>query len=123
MENKTETELAIFKQVCEVNGLDPQAIREEARRTNPEKHDEDDQAGSLIRAAFRHRANALVAGLYIGSNSSNSSMADGKEYTADGDPAAPSFIINEAYIRKTYSADEADKIIAALGQVQLPIQA
>lgn len=120
MENKTETELAIFKQVCEVNGLDPQVIREAARRSNPGKQRESENVDALIREAFRHRASELVADLEI---SSNNGMTEGKEYTADGDPAAPSFTINEDYIREAYPADEAEKVIAALGQVQLPVQA
>ncbi|MFD2999307.1 hypothetical protein ACFS7Z_02955 [Pontibacter toksunensis] len=113
MDNK-ETEAAIFDQICKVNDLDPQVIKKEADGENVD---------ALIRTAFRHRANALVADLDIESGSKNGSLTEGKEYKADGDPAAPSFTINEEYIRKTYSEDKAEKIIDALGQVQLPIQA
>ncbi|WP_162052133.1 hypothetical protein [Pontibacter pamirensis] len=108
MESKEETEAAIFKQICKVNELDPQVIRKEVNGNTID---------ALIRTAFHQRANTLVADL-----DTNVSMTEGKEYNADGDPAAPSFTINEEYICETYSKDNADKIIAALGQVQLPIQ-
>lgn len=119
MDNKKETELAIYKQICQVNDLDPQAIREEAKQDSLSNQQESEKVDLLIKAAFRHRANALVADLDIASGG----ITDGKEYTADGDPAAPSFVINEDYIRRNYPADEAEKIITALGHVQLPIQA
>ena len=120
MENKKETELAVFEQICQVNDLDPQAIREEAEQHEPETHSSRENGETLIRAAFRHRANALVANLGI---TGKSVLTEGREYKADGDPAAPSFTINEDYIREAYSSDEAEKIIDALGQVQLPVQA
>ena len=120
MENKEENQAAIFEQICEVNGLDPQVIREEAKHNNPGQQGAGENIDGLIRAAFRHRANELVADLDI---SSSNSMEEGKEYHADGDPAAPSFTVNEAYIRARYSEAEAKQIIAALGHVQLPIQA
>jgi len=116
MENKEETGIAIFNQICEVNTLDPDTIREEATANGSQASD----AEALIREAFRYRANELVAELNL---SSNSSMTNGKEYQADGDPTAPSFTVNDAYIRQMYDADEADQIISALGQVQLPIRA
>lgn len=109
MENKKERDFAIFNQICTANDLNPQVIKDEADK---------DTVDSLIRAAFRHRANALVADLKL-----KESLTEGKEYKADGDPAAPSFTINEDYIRRTYGEDKAERIIAALGQVQLPIQA
>ncbi|GAB3536208.1 hypothetical protein GCM10027443_26160 [Pontibacter brevis] len=109
MENKTERNLAIFNQICTANDLDPQVIKEEA---------DSDTVDALIRAAFRHRANVLVADLKL-----DKKLAEGKEYKADGDPAAPSFTINEDYIRENYGAGKAAKIIAALGDVQMPIQA
>ncbi|RDV10386.1 hypothetical protein DXT99_26405 [Pontibacter diazotrophicus] len=109
MENKTERDFAIFNQICTANDLDPQVIKDEADK---------DTADSLIRTAFWHRANALVADLNI-----DGSLTEGKEYNADGDPAAPSFTINEQYIREKYGADKAGKIIEALKGVQLPIQA
>lgn len=123
MEKNTESEVAIFHQICEVNGLDPQSIKEEAKRNNTANKEEDQQADLLIRTAFSHRANALVAEHDVDLSSGNGSITDGKEYSADGDPAAPSFMVNDDYIRKTYPADEAEKMIAALGQVQLPIRA
>lgn len=123
MENKTEKEFAIFNQICKANDLDPQVIREEAKINDSEKKDKSEQVDSLIRAAFHHRANALVANLDISAENSDGSLMEGKEYNADGDPAAPSFTINDAYIKDNYSADKAEKIIAALGQVQLPIRA
>lgn len=123
MEKNTESEVAIFKQICEVNGLDPQSIKEEAKRNKISNKEEDQQADFLIRTAFRLRANALVSELDVDLRNGNGSITEGKEYNADGDPAAPSFMVNDDYIRKTYPADEAEKIIAALGQVQLPIRA
>ncbi|GAA4424889.1 hypothetical protein GCM10023188_05220 [Pontibacter saemangeumensis] len=119
MENKEENQAAIFEQICEVNDLDPQVIRAEAKHNNNRKHGPGENIDRLIRTAFRHRANELVAELDI---SSSNSVEEGKEYQADGDPAAPSFTINEAYIRTKYSEAEAKQIIAALGRVQLPIQ-
>lgn len=123
MEKKTEAEVAIFYQICEVNDLDPQLIKEEAKKNSPGNEGEDQQAEHLIRTAFRYRANALVVDLGIDLSSGNGSISEGKEYNADGDPAAPSFTINDEFIRKTYSAEEAEKMIAALGGVQLPIRA
>lgn len=120
MENEKETALAVFEQICQVNDLDPQLIREEAKQREPGKFSGGENGETLIRAAFRHRANALVTNLGI---IAKSSLTEGKEYKADGDPAAPSFTINEDYIRGAYPTDTAEKIIEALGQVQLPVQA
>jgi len=120
MENKKETELAVFEQICQVNDLDPQAITKEAEQRDPDKRRGGENADFLIRTAFRFRANALVANLDL---AADNGLTEGKEYKADGDPAAPSFTINEDYIREAYPADQAEKIIAALGQVQLPVQA
>lgn len=86
MENK-ETEAAIFNQLCKVNDLDPQAIAKDANGNS---------VNALIRAAFQYHANTLVADLNIDSGS----LTEGKEYMADGDPAAPSFTINEEYITR-----------------------
>ena len=117
MEEQINRDMAVFHQVCEVNELDPEAIEAEARQRFPG----DEQAERLIWTALDHRAQALIASVAQADGSDSGRQQDKAAYTIDGDPAAPSFVINEAAIRSQYDAEQADSIIEALGQVQLPV--
>ncbi|MCC9138329.1 hypothetical protein ACFSKU_21740 [Pontibacter silvestris] len=121
MKDQTGNEIAIFHQVCEVNELDPQVITKEAQERFPDKFKEDKNAERLIWTALDHRAKALIDS--ISADISGEVKGEGEEYTIDGDPAAPSFMIHDEYIHNKYSEEEAAKLIDVLGQVQLPITA
>lgn len=121
MEDQTGNEIAIFHQVCEVNELDPETISKEAEDLFPDKFKESKDAEKLIWTALDHRAKALIESL--GASFINEVKEDKELYSIDGDPAAPSFMIHDEYIRSKYGEEEAAKIIDVLGQVQLPITA
>lgn len=123
MIDKYKTGLAIFKQICEVNDLDPDKIKEIAQKQQPSSQNQTDEVEYLIRTVFNHKAKALTKKLELGSTSDSDYIRDGEEYSIGADPAAPSFTINEDFIHTKYSEDEARRLIEALGQVMLPIAA
>ena len=104
-EDKNNIAMSVFHQVCEVNDLDPQAITAEAQERFPERFKDGQDVEKLIWSALDKRARAL-AGMMA-----HTLKGDKQEYTIDGDPAAPSFVINEENIRSHYSAEKAEKII------------
>lgn len=112
----------IFTQICQVNDLDPDKIREVAQQQKKSKT-ESDNPEYLISTAFNYRARQLVKGLELGSTINHENIQQGNEYTINPDPAAPSFTINEDYIHQKYSEAEAKALIDALGKVMLPIRA
>ncbi len=123
MENNN-TGIAIFNQICEVNELDPDKIREVAQKQQPAgQSNNTDEAELLIRTAFSFKAKALTRKLELGSTSDSDNISDGEEYSIGADSAAPSFIINEDFINNKYSEDEARRLIDALGKIRLPIRA
>ncbi|WP_018478770.1 hypothetical protein [Pontibacter roseus] len=117
MENNLERDLAVFQQVCEVNELDPQTITEEAQRRFPDSFTKGPNAERFIWTALDHRAQALLQGI---ATQESDTLNKQHMYTIDADPAAPSFVIQEDRIRSQYGG-KAEKIIEALGQVQLPV--
>lgn len=118
MEDHNDIYISVFHQICEVNDLDPQAIVAEAQERFPEKFKDGQNAEKLIWSALDHRARAIIASVNQGDT-----LKDDKEaYTIDGDPAAPSFVINEENIR-SQNAEKAAEIIDALGQVKMPVRA
>jgi hypothetical protein len=117
MEGQTGTGMAVFKQICEINEIDPQVILEEVGKQPAEKLDENERAEKFIRAALEHRAIALIQSINTAQEAGNA----GGEFEIDADPAAPSFQINEELIRSKYDSADAEKIIEVLAQVQLPV--
>ncbi len=110
-------ELALFRQICDINELDPQVIEEAAVAHHPDKQND---AETLIWTAFDYRAHKLAQETGLVSEE-DTGLSDTKAYTIDSDPAAPSFKINEDYIRGEFAQEEAEKLIQALGQVKLPV--
>jgi len=119
MEDHNDIYISVFHQICEVNDLDPEAITAEAEERFPERLKEGQDAEKLIWTALDTRARTLIANVDQG----NTFKGDKTAYTIDGDPAAPSFVINEENIRSLYPAEKASEIIDALGQVKLPVRA
>ncbi|AKD04017.1 hypothetical protein POKO110462_12865 [Pontibacter korlensis] len=119
MEDQNKRDMTVFHQICEVNELDPNAITEKAKERFPEKFENGPNVERLIWTALNHRAGALIQDL----DQSADSDGDKAAYSIDGDPAAPGFVVNEENIRSQYSPEVAEKIIDALGQVQMPIRA
>lgn len=117
------TGIAIFKQICEVNNLDPEQVRKKAKEQDDRQKEDDEGAEFLIRVAFNLKAKQLIKGLDLGSTSGSESITEGEEYSISPDPAAPSFTINEEFINSKYSEGEAAKLIGALGKIMLPIRA
>jgi hypothetical protein len=118
MEDQINTEMAIFRQICEINELDPQAIKEEAKQRFPNKFKEGEHESTLIWTAFDHRAKELAKSV---GNSGESGVAEGRAYTIDSDPAGPSFTINEEAIRQEHGAEKGAAFIEALRQVKMPV--
>jgi hypothetical protein len=123
MKDNIQNEDLIFRQICDVNGLDPEKIREISMTKFRGAGNTPINAEQLIRTAFNYKAQSLVKSLELGSTSENKNISDGKEYTIGADPAAPFFVINEEFINKKYSEDEAHRLIEALGKIMLPIRA
>ncbi|GHA55909.1 hypothetical protein [Pontibacter akesuensis] len=123
MEDKGRAEGAIFKQICTVNELDPQKIREEAQERFPEKFRQQNNEELLIWTAFDHKARTLVQSITATENQDHSLDHAAELYSIDGDPAAPAFVINDKAIQDIYDKDKAAKLIEVLGQVKLPIRA
>ncbi|MBF9252550.1 hypothetical protein I2I11_04525 [Pontibacter sp. 172403-2] len=120
MEDHHNIDISVFHQICEVNELDPQVITAEAQERFPEKFKTGLNAERLIWSALDHRARALIASIDQG----YTFKGDKGAYTIDGDPAAPSFVINEENIRSQYPPEKAAGIIDALDhQVKLPVRA
>jgi hypothetical protein len=117
MEDQINRDMAVFHQVCEVNELDPKKIEAEAHKRFPGE----ERAERLIWTALDHRARSLIGSVVQQAGTDNSRQQGKSAYTIDGDPGAPSFVINEAAIRSQYDDDKATRIIEALGQVQLPV--
>lgn len=111
-------EMALFRQICEINELDPQVIEEAAVAHRPGKPNE---VETLIWTAFNYRAHELVKEAGLISEENKAGLTDKKAYTIDCDPAAPSFKVNEDFIRSKYAEEEAEKLVQALGQVRLPV--
>jgi hypothetical protein len=109
--------MAVFRQICEINEIDPQVIQQEAQQQTAAQ-EENRQAELLIKSALDHRAKTLIRSINLSEEAGN----EGKEYSIDGDPAAPSFHIREEFIRSSYAKVDADKLIEVLGQVKLPVQ-
>lgn len=110
-------DIAIFRQVCEVNDLDPETIRSIAQ----ERTGDTASADQLIRTAFNYKARLAVKGLELGSTSGSEHIQEGEEYSLSSDPAAPSFVINEDFIHRKYSEGEAQRLIDALRDVRMPV--
>lgn len=123
MIDKYETGLAIFKQICDVNDLDPDKIKEIAQKKQPDSQNKIEEVEHLIRTVFDYKAKTLTRKLELGSTSESEHIRDGEEYSIGADPDTPSFTINEEFIHSKYSEDEAKRLIEALGQVMLPIRA
>ncbi|WP_299824815.1 hypothetical protein [uncultured Pontibacter sp.] len=117
MDNQKDNHLALFEQICNINALNPEAIKEEAQQRFPDKFENGLDVERLIWTAFDHRAKTLMDGI------GNATPADaGKAaYTIDADPAAPAFMVNERNILSQYNPETARNIIDALGQVQMPV--
>ncbi|QCR22678.1 hypothetical protein [Pontibacter sp. SGAir0037] len=123
MGNNESTDITIFRQICEVNDLNPEMIMEEVEARFAEKAAGDTKAELLIRTAFEHKANQLLESVIQEHIAEDGSYTQRSEYKIDADPVAPSFLINEDYIRSSYGDAEAERIIEVLGQVKLPIRA
>ncbi|WP_187261931.1 hypothetical protein [Pontibacter beigongshangensis] len=121
MENQQNKGLAIFKQICEVNELDPETVRAEAQKNHSEKMRARSEAEKLVWTALDLRARALLQ--KTGAKTMESIKGDGGEYSIDADPAAPGFVVNEDTIRSKHQASIAEYIIEALAGVKLPVQA
>jgi hypothetical protein len=121
MEEQIDKEMAVFHQVCEVNELDPEVITQEAKTQFPDLFRNGPDVEQLIRTALDYRALTLMKSITPEAGTKDNQKRDAAAYTIDGDPAAPSFVINEEAIRSRYSTAEAAKIIDALGQVKLPV--
>jgi hypothetical protein len=117
MEDHLNTELAIFRQVCMINELDPSAITAEANQRFPSRFKEGPHESTLIWTAFDHRAKALAKAVLP----SGEEIAEGKAYTIDSDPDGPSFVVNEEAIRQAYGAEKGAALIEALGHVKMPV--
>ena len=118
MEKTNNTEGAIFKQICAVNEVNPQVVEREAQEKCADKLQENNKEEVLIWAALDLKARTLISSILT-----EPIPGTHKLYTIDGDPAAPSFVINEDAIHELYKKTEADQIIAVLGQVKMPIRA
>jgi hypothetical protein len=118
MEDHINTEMAIFRQICKINELDPQAIKEEASQRFPEKLKEGAHESTLIWTAFDHRAKALAKSVL---SSGEPDVSEGKAYAIDSDPEAPSFVINEEAIKKDYGEEKGADLIEVLGHVKMPV--
>lgn len=121
MEEQIDKDMAVFHQVCEVNELEPEVITKEANTRFPDQSRNEPDAEQLIRTALDYRARNLMKSITPEAGTEVNQKGNAAAYTIDGDPAAPSFVINEDVIRSRYSTAEAAKIIEALGQVKLPV--
>lgn len=114
-------DIAVFRQVCEVNELDPEQIRKMAQQQKSSSPAGTSEAELLITTAFNVKAKKVVQGLSLGTTSDSENIKAGEEYAINPDPSAPSFTINEDFIHAKYSESEAEKLIEALGKVMLPV--
>ncbi|MHC2991814.1 hypothetical protein OB13_09535 [Pontibacter sp. HJ8] len=121
MEEQLDKEMAVFHQVCEVNELEPEVITKEAKTQFPDRFRNGSDAEHLIRTALDYRARTLIKSIEPEAENEDNLQGNAPAYTIDGDPAAPSFVINEEAIRNQYDTEKASKIIDALGQVKLPV--